>query len=530
MSKSFYYTLSWDPSEDWDLCWMDTGVTPQFVTKMKSYQKINHFPNMCCISRKNNLGNNLLKMRKEFKVDYGFFPQTWVLPSQWNEMKAELAEKKNRTYIVKPEGLSQGKGIFLTKNLANIQQGEKYVVQRYIKSPYLIDGLKFDLRIYVLVYGCDPLRIYIHKEGLARFATDQYVKPNKSNLSDVFMHLTNYAINKISEKYVVNTESDNYTIGHKRSLPFIWDYIDSNGGDSKSLRRKIKRLIVKTLCAVQPQLSRCQRSCQPFNIKNNMCFEILGFDVLIDQKLKPWLLEVNHTPSFSTDAQFDYKVKNELIEDTVRLLNMDPENRVEYLTNERERIRSRAFEKVSSDKLSKDERRQAKEMAMNQRDYYELNHCGGYSRIYPDKKLDKKYQMYIDYAEMKLEEFYGLRKRDPSFRIESTRQREVPKSAKRGTAANSPRSRINNCRSVRRGYNANKGMKDTPKNIAASTVYSSKYELGNYDKTNTIPFKDKRITEYLNKQQEMIKEKAPKIKNIRAIFSKYKENGYIFLT
>ena len=54
---------------------------------------------------------------------------------------------------MKPEALSQGRGIFLTRNIEDIMTGYKYVVQRYIKNPLLIDGLKFDLRIYVLLAG-----------------------------------------------------------------------------------------------------------------------------------------------------------------------------------------------------------------------------------------------------------------------------------------------------------------------------------------------------------------------------------------
>jgi tubulin polyglutamylase TTLL6/13 len=48
-----------------------------------------------------------------------------------------------------------------------------------------------------------------------------------------------------------------------------------------------------------------------------MCFEILGMDVMIDHKQKVWLLEVNHTPSFSTDTPFDYELKYNVIRDTI---------------------------------------------------------------------------------------------------------------------------------------------------------------------------------------------------------------------
>ena len=80
------------------------------------------------------------------------------------------------------------------------------VAQRYIHKPYLIDGLKFDLRIYVLLYGVDPLRVFVYQEGLARFATEEYVGPQKSNLDNLFMHLTNYAINKNSDNFVFNED------------------------------------------------------------------------------------------------------------------------------------------------------------------------------------------------------------------------------------------------------------------------------------------------------------------------------------
>ncbi len=75
------------------------------------------------------------------------------------------------------------------------------IIQDYVESPYLIDGYKFDLRIYVTVLGCDPLRAVVFSDGLARFSTDPYQEPNLNNIDNSFMHLTNYAINKHAQNF-----------------------------------------------------------------------------------------------------------------------------------------------------------------------------------------------------------------------------------------------------------------------------------------------------------------------------------------
>lgn len=78
-------------------------------------------------------------------------------------------------------------------------------MQEYIHNPFLIDGYKFDLRIYVLVTRMEPLSIYIYKEGLARFATEKYKEDlfDPTNEKSAYIHLTNYSINK------KNTKSNN---------------------------------------------------------------------------------------------------------------------------------------------------------------------------------------------------------------------------------------------------------------------------------------------------------------------------------
>lgn len=139
-----------------------------------------------------------------------------MLPSESTDLRNHWARnnstKKRATYIVKPDGLSQGKGIFLSRNIDHIfeqtclqddSSGEKqgYIVQQYIDRPHLVEDLKYDLRIYVFLYGVSPLRIYLHKMAFARFCTEPYQKPNRSNMDNTYMHLTNYAINKFSNNY-----------------------------------------------------------------------------------------------------------------------------------------------------------------------------------------------------------------------------------------------------------------------------------------------------------------------------------------
>ena len=65
------------------------------------------------------------------------------------------------------------------------------IVQRYITNPLLINGLKFDLRIYLLVTSVDPIKLYIYEDGLVRFATEEF-SLSEEHLKDKFRHLTNY--------------------------------------------------------------------------------------------------------------------------------------------------------------------------------------------------------------------------------------------------------------------------------------------------------------------------------------------------
>ena len=199
---------------------------------------------------------------------------------------------------MKPEALSQGRGIFLTQNIEEITNGNKYVVQRYIKDPFLLDGLKFDLRIYVLLAGIEPLRLYIFEEGLTRLATKKYQEPTEENMHSSYIHLTNYSLNKHNPNFIYNTSADRVDIGHKRTLKSTYNHLAKKGYNVEKLKLEINDLIIKTVIAGFPAMSHQYQACQPEDYESNMCFHILGIDIMLTSDLTPYLIEINHTPSF----------------------------------------------------------------------------------------------------------------------------------------------------------------------------------------------------------------------------------------
>ena len=126
------------------------------------YQKINHFPGMHEICRKDHLARNMSRLSRLFPKEYNFFPKTWNLPLEWADLSLCLKSRRRQTFIAKPDHGCQGKGIFLFRNMKAIapMQQTHMIVQTYLNRPYLIDSFKFDLRVYVLVTSADPLRIY----------------------------------------------------------------------------------------------------------------------------------------------------------------------------------------------------------------------------------------------------------------------------------------------------------------------------------------------------------------------------------
>ena len=118
-----------------------------------------------------NSSQNYARMREEHgSQEWDFIEETFLLPDDTDLLREQMEADKGCFWIVKPPNLDCGEGISVVDDFKSVPVTKKPLcVQRYLMNPLLIDGLKFDLRVYVLVTSVDPLRIYLYEEGLARW-------------------------------------------------------------------------------------------------------------------------------------------------------------------------------------------------------------------------------------------------------------------------------------------------------------------------------------------------------------------------
>ncbi|SCN44912.1 tubulin--tyrosine ligase, putative [Plasmodium malariae] len=355
---------------EWNLCWSEKDwINEVYDTiTLKNNQYVNHFRNYYELTRKDLLAKNIKRLKKQNEKtkndeeikNLDITPLTFVLPLEYKIFFEEYKKKSNRIWIMKPIGKSQGKGIFLFDKIAQIKEwssskckqveekeknrdrakdrgkdkskeravnrsvdldtereteaeGEKekekreqYIVQEYISNPLLIGGKKFDIRLYVLILSYSPLTIYLYRSGFARFS-HTYFKNEKNNINDITMHLTNVSIQKNAQGY-----DDN--VGGKWFVRELFLYMISRYGynDIMMLIKNIENCIIQSFLAVHKII-----------INDKHCFELYGFDILIDNNLKPWLIEVNSSPSFSSNTNEDYTLKFNMLDELMTLINIE---------------------------------------------------------------------------------------------------------------------------------------------------------------------------------------------------------------
>ncbi|CAH8518270.1 unnamed protein product [Schistosoma mattheei] len=302
-------------SSDW-IFYFGKHMRPQIFRTIKMYQKVNHLPCSFQLGRKDRLWRNIVHMQlKHGKEHFNFMPQTYCLPGDLDELKKAWDEEgENQRWIMKPPASARGIGVRLVTKWSQIPKKRPALIQKYLSRPYLINDSKFDLRIYVYISSINPLRLYIHEDGLVRFASQKYSNAIRS-LGNRYIHLTNYSINRLNSEYISNT-NEFATKGHKWSLRAFWTYLKAKGISPAPIWSNIKDVVVKTIISTEAAFNTA------VNIYCNHSFsvhEIFGFDIFLDEDLQPWLLEVNVSPSMHSDSPLDAKIKGSVIKDMLNL-------------------------------------------------------------------------------------------------------------------------------------------------------------------------------------------------------------------
>ncbi|XP_055853553.1 tubulin polyglutamylase ttll-4 isoform X2 [Episyrphus balteatus] len=307
-----------DGEQNFNILWTGVHMKPDILRNLTPYQRVNHFPRSYELTRKDRLYKNIEKMQhlRGFK-HFDIVPQSFVLPIEYRDL-VSAHNKYRGPWIVKPAASSRGRGIFIVNSPDQICADEQVLVSKYVADPLCIDGHKCDLRVYVLVTSFDPLLIYVYEEGLVRLATVKYDR-NAENLWNPCMHLCNYSINKYHSDYIKSSDAQDEDVGHKWTLSALLRHLKSQGCDTRQLMSNIEDLIIKSIFATAQSIIS---ACRMFVPNGNNCFELYGFDILIDDTLKPWLLEINLSPSMGVDSPIDTKVKAALITDLLTLVGI----------------------------------------------------------------------------------------------------------------------------------------------------------------------------------------------------------------
>ena len=262
-------------------------------------------------------------MRSKYPKDFQYMPETYCLPKDYDIIAEKVKDLDlndiQNLWLVKPVASSRGRGIRLLTDVESLPKKNKYVVTHYVYNPHLINGKKYDLRLYLLVTGYTPLKVYLFDNGLARFCSEKYdLDPEK--MQDKYIHLTNYSINKTSENFEQNDSVDK-EFGDKWTLHTLKTHFEKNGLNFDKVWEKIKDIIVKVVISVSDIAIPLIKQ---FQLSSGNLFELYGVDILLDETLTPWLMEVNLNPSLNCDSQLDLKVKSHVLTDIFNIIGAIP--------------------------------------------------------------------------------------------------------------------------------------------------------------------------------------------------------------
>ena len=358
-------------SEFCDLVWAPLSGSINFQNCEKRHQYANHIEFNIEISNKMRLYANLLRHCEEKKIDaFSIFPFTislqlthWSFSEQlsnfkklysnidsftpygkkrFSEMFNVILSRKigsiqtinippsfnsgKNLWIIKPINLNRGRYITVEKNLKDIiekletiQEKKKInindkkkgneikceyiLIQKYLEKPLLYQGRKFDIRLWVLFIAEQDDDVYIFRQGHLKATCIKYDPDSK----DPYVHLTNYSVQKYNENF------SKIEIGNEIPFKDFQNELDKNdtGIDFyKTIYPKIVRIVRITGGAAKGKMNF---------LNKKYCFEIFGYDFILDENYQPYLLEINTNPGLEISSPIINELLPRMIDDALKL-------------------------------------------------------------------------------------------------------------------------------------------------------------------------------------------------------------------
>ncbi|KAI8641321.1 tubulin-tyrosine ligase family-domain-containing protein [Parasitella parasitica] len=264
------------------------------------HQTVNQFPNEQCITYKHNMAELI---QKTYGLPDWYMP-TYNIMTQLFETVGDYLnreeDQETNLWILKPWNFARGLGLDITKNLSEIiRQHDNPVpkiAQRYLASPCLYNGKKFDLRYIVLVRHIEPdLIAFVYNMFWIRLANKKYDLESLDDYECQFtvMNYSNYAMTQLDYKsFIFNMEKQH---------DIKWDSVQ------KDINAAMKNVLAAAAFTPQPLGLADSDTCSKFDT-----FSVYGFDIMLADDFKPVVIEANFSPDCTRACQYDPEFVNNI--------------------------------------------------------------------------------------------------------------------------------------------------------------------------------------------------------------------------
>ena len=338
-------------------------------------QKINRFYNYKKYVSKSLLYYNYQKLKKKFPNDYNYMLKTYSFPEEKDVILKKFGNyslnNNKDIWMIKPSYGSLGLKITILTNFSEINL-KNYLITKYLHNPHLIKGYKYDLRFHGLVSTIKPIKLYLYNEGLVRIASEKY-HFNMKQKQDKYSYLTNLYINKKNKnKFIYPKNMKNMEDSNLWNLETYRKYCARNNINYDKLNNEIADIFIKMMLSVREKLIK---EIEDNNLESSNFYHLIGFDIILDENLKPYLLEANRRCGFRADNDAEKYYTFNIIADTLNIIGIRNINL--NIVNER---------KIKGDLLKENLEESLCELDRPR---------GGFELIFPLKKNVEKYKPFF---------------------------------------------------------------------------------------------------------------------------------------